>query len=50
LETFQVSKVSVETKDMKGIERKINELSTRIDGIDKMDITFITDIVKFDIL
>ena len=37
-------------KDVKEIERRIRELSTRIEGIDKIDITFITDTVKFEIL
>jgi DNA-binding Lrp family transcriptional regulator len=36
--------------DMKKIEKKVNEISQKIDGIDKMDITFITEIVKFEIL
>ena len=37
-------------KDVKEIERRIRKLSTRIEGIDKIDITFITDTVKFEIL
>ena len=37
-------------KDVKEIERRIRKLSTRIEGIDKINITFITDIVKFEIL
>ena len=37
-------------KDMKEIERRINKLSTKIEGIDKIDVAFITDIVKFETL
>lgn len=40
----------VAPKEMKEIEKRINDLSSKIEGIDKMDITFITDIVKFEIL
>lgn len=40
----------VAPKDMKSIEEKIHQISSKIKGIDSMDVTFITDIVKFDIL
>ncbi len=37
-------------KDMKALETRINEISSKIRGMDKLDITFITDIVKFETL
>jgi len=40
----------VAPKDMRDIEKRIHEISRKIEGIDKMDITFITEIVKFEIL
>ncbi|WP_297520831.1 Lrp/AsnC family transcriptional regulator [Thermococcus sp.] len=37
-------------KDMKELERIISEVSRRIPGIDKLDITFVTETVKFEVL
>ncbi|ASJ12293.1 Lrp/AsnC family transcriptional regulator [Thermococcus thioreducens] len=37
-------------KDMKELERIINEVSRKIPGIDKLDITFVTETVKFEVL
>ena len=37
-------------KDMKELEKIIAEVSRKIPGIDKLDITFITDTVKFEVL
>jgi len=37
-------------KDMKELEKIIAEVSKKIPGIDKLDITFITDTVKFEVL
>ncbi|WP_461862698.1 Lrp/AsnC family transcriptional regulator [Thermococcus sp.] len=37
-------------KDMKKLETRINEIAGKISGMDKLDITFITDIVKFETL
>ncbi|WP_461865569.1 Lrp/AsnC family transcriptional regulator [Thermococcus sp.] len=37
-------------KDMKLLETRINEISSKIHGMDKLDITFVTDIVKFETL
>jgi len=37
-------------KDMKELEKIINEVSKKIPGIDKLDITFVTETVKFEVL
>ncbi|CAD5244060.1 Lrp/AsnC family transcriptional regulator [Thermococcus camini] len=37
-------------KDMKELERIIAEVSRKIPGIDKLDITFVTETVKFEVL
>nr|WP_206204372.1 Lrp/AsnC family transcriptional regulator [Thermococcus sp. LS1] len=37
-------------KDMKELERIIADVSKKIPGIDKLDITFVTDTVKFEVL
>ncbi|WP_258084550.1 Lrp/AsnC family transcriptional regulator [Thermococcus thermotolerans] len=37
-------------KDMKELEKIINEVSRKIPGIDKLDITFVTETVKFEVL
>jgi Lrp/AsnC family transcriptional regulator for asnA, asnC and gidA len=37
-------------KDMKELEKIIADVSKKIPGIDKLDITFITDTVKFEVL
>ena len=37
-------------KDMKELERIISEISKKIPGIDKLDITFVTETVKFEVL
>ncbi len=37
-------------KDMKELEKIIAEVSKKIPGIDKLDITFITETVKFEVL
>ncbi|WP_297463394.1 Lrp/AsnC family transcriptional regulator [Thermococcus sp.] len=37
-------------KDMRELERIISEVSRKIPGVDKLDITFITDTVKFEVL
>ncbi|ASJ09048.1 transcriptional regulator [Thermococcus siculi] len=37
-------------KDMKQLEKIIAEVSKKIPGIDKLDITFVTDTVKFEVL
>ena len=37
-------------KDMKALEKIINEVSKKIPGIDKLDITFVTETVKFEVL
>jgi len=37
-------------KDMKELERIITEVSKKIPGIDKLDITFVTETVKFEVL
>ncbi len=37
-------------KDMKKLEARINEIAGKINGMDKLDITFITEIVKFETL
>ncbi|HDZ36607.1 MAG TPA: Lrp/AsnC family transcriptional regulator [Thermococcus sp.] len=37
-------------KDFKELERIISEVSRKIPGIDKLDITFVTETVKFEVL
>ncbi|ASI98502.1 Lrp/AsnC family transcriptional regulator [Thermococcus celer] len=37
-------------KDMKEIEKTITDVSRKIPGIDELDITFVTEILKFDVL
>ncbi len=37
-------------RDMKELERIISEVSSKIPGIDKLDITFVTETVKFEVL
>ena len=37
-------------KDMKELEKMISDVSRKIPGIDKLDITFITETVKFEVL
>ncbi|ANF23234.1 Lrp/AsnC family transcriptional regulator [Thermococcus piezophilus] len=37
-------------KDMKEMEKIISNVSRKIPGIDKLDITFVTEIVKFEVL
>ncbi|WP_297419096.1 Lrp/AsnC family transcriptional regulator [Thermococcus sp.] len=37
-------------RDMKELEKIISEVSSRIPGIDKLDITFVTETVKFEVL
>ncbi|NJE06179.1 Lrp/AsnC family transcriptional regulator [Thermococcus sp. M36] len=37
-------------KDMKELEKIISEVSKKIPGIDKLDITFVTETVKFEVL
>ncbi len=37
-------------KDMKDLEKIISLISKKIPGLEKMDITFVTDVVKFETL
>ncbi len=37
-------------RDMKELEKIISEVSSKIPGIDKLDITFVTETVKFEVL
>ncbi len=37
-------------KDMKELERIITDVSKKVPGIDKLDITFVTETVKFEVL
>ncbi|HDH45599.1 MAG TPA: Lrp/AsnC family transcriptional regulator [Thermococcus sp.] len=40
----------VAPKNMKEIEKKIHELSKKIEGLEGMDLSFVTDIVKFELV
>jgi len=40
----------VAPKNMKEIEKKIHELSKKIEGLEGMDMSFVTDIVKFELV
>lgn len=40
----------VAPKNMKEIERKIHELSKKVEGLEGMDMSFVTDIVKFELV
>ncbi|MCO6041473.1 Lrp/AsnC family transcriptional regulator [Thermococcus alcaliphilus] len=40
----------VAPKNMKEIERKIHELSKKVEGLESYDISFVTDIVKFELV
>ncbi|RLF82634.1 transcriptional regulator [Thermococci archaeon] len=40
----------VAPKNMKEIEKKIHELSKKVEGLEGMDMSFVTDIVKFELV
>jgi len=37
-------------KDMKEVEKRINEITGKLKNIEKVDVTFVTDIVKFELI
>ncbi|EHR78264.1 transcriptional regulator [Thermococcus litoralis DSM 5473] len=37
-------------KDMKEIEKKITEITGRLKNVEKVDVTFITEVVKFELV